>query len=515
MKYLVFLIFLILGLAFQILQYLGLGFEFLPGDLGDTRFNIYVLEHGKQFLTGQINEYWSAGFMYPEKEVISLSDNLLGTVPIFTFFRIIGLNIFDSFQFWMLTISILNYAAAFILLKYLTKNHIASALGAFVFAFSIGLAAQMNHAQMFPRFAIPLAFLFLFLWKDKRQVKYFLGALLALVFQFYCGIYLGFMLSVPFLILFVKILIGHKKQLLQDLESIKTRVFYLSAVFLNVGLLLLLFLPYLRRVQTSGGHSYKSIVDSIPTFFTHLTPSPGTLYYDGLVELTTKYPAFWDHRLFPGVLSFIIFLVFVGLLIRKRRFFQDDNQRTFMLLGGITFLLFLRVGDISFYFLIHHIPGFSAMRSLTRIINIEVLFYGASLAFFYVWIANKYKIPNWAGIIAFIVLLSIENHQDSSQTLRTEKNEMVKRQESIKHKFEHIQKGSVVTYEPEKIDEQVAHIQLDAMLGAQALELKTVNGYSGSAPKDFHLYWENPNEANRKFYFKRFKISEENIVVVK
>ena len=71
-----FFVALIGGLIFQVMPYIGWGLEYLPGDLGDTRFNLFVLEHGKQFLLGEVQQYWSAGFMHPEPEVITLSDNL-------------------------------------------------------------------------------------------------------------------------------------------------------------------------------------------------------------------------------------------------------------------------------------------------------------------------------------------------------------------------------------------------------------------------------------------------------
>jgi hypothetical protein len=52
------------------------------------------------------------------------------------------------------------------------------------------------------------------------------------------------------------------------------------------------------------------------------------------------------------------------------------------------------------------------------------------------------------------------------------------------------------------------------MLAAQALHLKSVNGYSGSAPLNFYKYWGEPNEESRLFYFERFTDQEVGDVVV-
>src|SRR6185295_11716620 len=84
------LIFLLAGLYFVPIKIFGPGFSKIPGDLGDARFNNYILEHGHKYLTGKVDRYWDAPFMYPYKNVIALSDNLLGTVPVYSAFRMMG-----------------------------------------------------------------------------------------------------------------------------------------------------------------------------------------------------------------------------------------------------------------------------------------------------------------------------------------------------------------------------------------------------------------------------------------
>jgi len=88
---------LILGLYFIVLNVTGINFEYFPGDLGDGRFNIYILEHAHQYFSGNLDSFWNAPFMYPEKEIITFSDNLLGTAPIYSIFRVFGADIFTAF----------------------------------------------------------------------------------------------------------------------------------------------------------------------------------------------------------------------------------------------------------------------------------------------------------------------------------------------------------------------------------------------------------------------------------
>src|ERR1043165_2325664 len=90
------------GIYFVPLQIYHTDFAKVPGDYGDARFNNYILEHGHNFLTGKVKQYWNAPFMYPYPNVIALSDNLLGTLPLYSAFRIAGFDRETAFQLWLL-----------------------------------------------------------------------------------------------------------------------------------------------------------------------------------------------------------------------------------------------------------------------------------------------------------------------------------------------------------------------------------------------------------------------------
>ena len=65
-----FLLGLLLGLYFITLNVVGHKLQYFPGDLGDARLNIYLLEHAHKFFTGQLKSFWNAPFMFPEPNVI-------------------------------------------------------------------------------------------------------------------------------------------------------------------------------------------------------------------------------------------------------------------------------------------------------------------------------------------------------------------------------------------------------------------------------------------------------------
>ena len=194
---------------------------------------------------------------------------------------------------------------------------------------------------------------------------------------------------------------------------------------------------------------------------------------------------------------------------------KTHNQVFLVLIAGVIGLVaFLRIGDYSLYYFLHKFPGFSAMRSLARIINVELLFMGLSVGM--VFLLLKQRFTHFSGILFFVffTVLIIDNYQLPESVLRNEKVLFEERHKNMLSKLNHLPKGTIVSYEPAEIIDNIAHIQLDVMLAAQVLHLKSVNGYSGSAPHNFHKYWGEPNEENRLFYFERFTQEEIGEVVI-
>ena len=198
----VILLFLI-GMYLVPMRIMGFDFSRIPGDLGDSRFNNYILEHGHRYLAGDEEQFWTAPFMFPQENNVALSDNLLGTLPVYSFFRTVGCDRETSFQWWFLMMFVLNFWDSWYTFYKLTGNMIGAALGAFVFAFSLPVIAQINHVQLMPRFAIPLCFLFLIGYFRTLSPKFFAGFLLMMGLQFYCGMYMGFLLLLSVMLFFI------------------------------------------------------------------------------------------------------------------------------------------------------------------------------------------------------------------------------------------------------------------------------------------------------------------------
>ncbi len=517
----VYLIVLFAGLFFITRNNLGDTLNLVPGDLGDARFNSYILEHGYKYFAGTTESYWNAPFMVPETEVISYSDNLLGMLPFYAAFRLINYDVLTSFQCMFIVLVILNYSTCFLFLKWLFKNYYAAAVGAFVFAFNISLQSQMTHAQTFGRFAAPLTFMFLLKFSEDRKLKNLFLSFLSFVWQLYCGIYLGLLLFIPYATTLLAISFNNKKLIPIDVY----RKYGLPKIFLCFLVpflsILPLFVPYIRRSSNVPLSGYRGIVDTIPVFKSFLYAQHGSYFWEFLSESGSKLPAFWDHQLFPGAIALLSLLV-TFFLIKPWRIFNseeiresDNSSMIYLSLAAfITFSCFIRVDKFSMYWLIHYLPAFGSMRSMTRIINIELLFFAIATSFVFVIITKKIKINSLVLFMVFLPLLILDNYVDRNFTYHTAKDIANERVQVLGNKLSALPKGSLFSYEPDSIMQNPIEFQLDAMLAAQAFDLKCVNGYTATSPPEYTEFWNKLDAASREKWFNTQSFHPSNLHLI-
>ena len=503
--------------AFNII---GSSYEFFPGDLGDARFNNYLLEHSYQFFCGNINSFWNAPFIFPEKNIITYSDNLIGSAPFYSLFRLIGQDRETSFQNWFIVMTALNYTSCYILLKYLFKNSYAAVLGAIIFTSSIALQAQIGHAQTIPRFPIPLAILFGLLFTKELNPKYFFLMLLMLSYQLYCGIYLGFLLIIPITLLIVTSIIIKRNLYFTKIKEVRWLSLITVTLVINAIFIAILLLPYKERADLGGLYLYEDIVTSVPTLKSYFYSNSGSILWGKLEHIADDYLCYWDYRIFPGgvaTLSIVFCLYMFLKSFNIKRNFNENNYHYLILffMCSFTFLFFIRVNNLSLYKILFNIPGFASMRALQRIINIELVFYAAATAFFFKYFLQNKKI--YKNFVIFIFLLSIviiDNKVEAGGTHRTKKNISQDRISILVDKMKMIPKGSIISYEPDTMYSHPNDYQIDAMLASQSLLLKCLNGYTATSPNEYYLYWGKPNEESRIKWLKYKGALSEKIFVI-
>jgi len=481
----------------------GPDLKLIPGDLGDARFNNYILEHFHAFITGKTPRYWDAPFMYPYKNVIALSDNLLGTAPIYSAFRYFGYDRESSFQLWLLAMFSLNYWCCLVAVRKWSGNLVLAACAAYIFAFGIYNIGQINNLQVFPKFMAPLAFLLLWRHLSTGSWKYLLLAVLATVYQFYCAIYLGFILSYALFFLLVGHAIAYRApSYLRRFRSMPFVLGWVAAICIGLLLLAPLMLPYISVAHDLGTRKFEDVIASIPRptsyFFTH----PAALSWRSLSEVgVNAFPQWWSHFHFIGAIPWLTVLAAPFLLLSKR--IRSTDRRFVLGIGTalvLSTLFSLNLGGHTLYACVFEVPGFAALRAIDRYINVQVLFF---LFLFAAVLAPLFR-KRWAAVvltIALPVMVVQDNRWDVERLRRFDKHEsrdlVTEIERRITREYRADAAYDAIAYEPPLaiMDEEDRHIrtintQISAMLAAQALGIPIVNAYTGSYPGNYIKFFD-------------------------
>ena len=131
------------------------GLGWIQFDPGDTRFCNYLLEHGYRWMMrwpGH-SDLWSPPYFYPTEGHLAWAENMLGGLPFYAPWRILGFAVDTSFQLWIFTLGALNFVAMYFFLKRCVKvDTFAASVGAVLFAFAGMRINQSMHYQLFPQF---------------------------------------------------------------------------------------------------------------------------------------------------------------------------------------------------------------------------------------------------------------------------------------------------------------------------------------------------------------------------
>jgi hypothetical protein len=487
----------LLGLWLVILWPLEPHLALVPGDLGDARFNNYVLEHFFRWLTGLTPDYWDAPFFFPFQQTIAFSDNLLGSAPFYALFRWIGLDRASAFQGWYILGYSFNYFAASYVLWRLKLNPLAVGTGAFFFTFGLPLLAQENHVQLLYHFCVPLACFSLWRFYQTPRLWTLVSLCAWLVWQFYLTFYIG---------IFLLLLLGALVILLPFFIPVQTfwhrfvvwpgclieswnragiteRIMAMVAVFFLGGCMGVLILPYIRASSNYGfSREWAEIFTMLPNWKSYLLADNSQLWSSltsGFSGLSIRH----EHQLFPGLA--VVALVLVGIAGR----FHTENSRLAWLHFGAALALVavtLQVNGSSLYEFIWWIPGLNVVRAVTRIILVVMwpisLFIAWAMDGFIQWSSRQHQ---WMQAAAYLVTgLMVAESVFYTHTTYV-KNDAQVRLDKLREQIPATVPANPVLFVAENQPEPSWGRAIDAMLLAQDLGWPTFNGYSGNAPPGY------------------------------
>jgi MFS family permease len=454
---------------------------------------------------------------FPVRGSLGYSDALfLYGVP-FSAARLLGIDIFSSFELIILSLPLVGYIGALWLFRgALQLGRLPAVIGSLLFAFSSALAASSAHGQLYAVALVPYVVVSLVAYLRRISTGKALipGISLAMLYPLlaYTSFYIAW-----FLLLFLAIItaiaivsqvacngwgpIRHwLRCVLRHWHSVAT-----PAVIAGLSSIpfVMTYLPVLRLFPR------RPFSEVIP-----LLPTPIDLFNVGfdnilwgwalrrLVPGLQARPAFWELNkgLSPVVLlGFILALLFIVWT----RNAQDDDQEpghayrmrslVFLCAGGVCLMWFLllRWDDHSLWWVVYRLwPGGGAIRAAYRF-NILLML---PVAFVIAYCLDR-TICHFRRIrcrrgIAFIVLISLFMvaeqasgfHRDilSKQSQRAMLSGVAKPPAFCR--------SMAMLMKTDPYSGWWAPPQIDAMLISQRFGIPTVNGYSGWTPEGWDLH---------------------------
>jgi hypothetical protein len=517
------------------------GFDTFFGDRGDARGFVYFCEHWYQSILGKAS-LLSPGIFYPVKGTLAYSDLLVGFAVPYSFFRVLGFNIFTSVEFTIIVVTFLGYCTAFLLLyRALGFGLIPSCAGAMFFAFNSPKFNQLTHLQLQYVFLLPLIFLFVIIFAkqsetiDHRKAAWLLSlAAFCLDLQLATTFYFAWFLvlwTIPFLLLALAFR-RSRRFIFHILKKFRTALIVSAVVFL-LGFIPIL-LVYLPTLRIAPWYLYGFVSDMIPNWRAFLAMGDGNyiwgLFHEQLVPHPR--PPAWGE-LMVGIGS-IPSLAFLALAIASVGFIKSGRGETedvphprevgllFLGLAILATVIFLVLGfkfhDHSLWQYVYlYVPGAKAIRAVSRYMIFLTL--PMSVAFAYalhraLQFTSKQQDARrkrvLSGVVLLITALGVFEQFGYAKLNGIGFSVSVERS-FLKAMAAKVSSDCTAFYVAPgpHANHWTAEYHYDAMLISSLSGVKTLNASSSQFPRDWNFYFiKNPDyEANVKQWIDSQKIS--------
>jgi len=465
----------------------------IPGDYSDARFNSVILEHLFLWLQGATTALWSPAYFYPFQDVLGFSDNHFASGWVYALFRALSFDREDAYLGWFLVGGCLNYFVCLYVLWRLGFSLLASAAGAFVYAFGLPALLQEAHAQLNYRFAVPLAFAWFINYLTTKNLQNLAKAFVWVAIQFYCTIYIGvFLVYLLLTVLIATLLVDHKDFFKRARSTQQTSV---RQQLCNCALIVLstvavaLLLGWYYRINTMYGFNSSDIE------ITYMLPRLSSYLLADRVEpsrwlgwwLAGDFPSAYrhEHQLFLGFGVWGLILI-AGILVWWLR--PSRVGRIVCLSLLLIVLLTLDVSGYSLYWLLFKIPGVSAIRSVSRI-GLVLLLPSAimvAIAIDYCIKCEWYPVRRYRLPLLILAIVALSYETSHYQPYHYPVQAWRDRQERIQKLIQPPLASDAILYVTNaSVDPWDNVAEIDAMIYAQDRRLATLNGYSGRTPPRF------------------------------
>ena len=503
----------IFGMWYFCMRILGPSLQYIPGDFGDSRFINYLFEHGYQWAIGNNADFWNAGMMHPFKNTIAFSDNMLGTMPIYGFWRMFGISQETSYQLWWMVICALNFWSAYFVVKRWFNRWDLAIIAAWIFAFTIFNVGQFSYIQMIVRFMVPIVIYSGARMVETSSIKHLAIYTFGIVIQFYAVIYTGFFV-LYFSLFFIVIYAIAKKKYFFFTPYFKGKNILYAAGIVGISMFLMgaLMYPYYEMSKYTGMRTYDEVIGQVPVILSYLYVHESSYLWNILnIHCQPEIPNFWLHYTFPGMIPLIgLFSIpFLWIYWKIRRVQISPLTWALSITAFLVFLLYIRTYDgQSFYAIMFKFPGISSMRVVNRFMHVEIFL------IIVLMISYAHRLPRkWAALLFLLVVL--DNSFVSDSIIREKKSEVTARREltitQVKSKLKPQHKAFAI------IDENEAFFKthIDAMAATNYLDIPTVNGYSSGCPGEFGTFFISTSQEGLDSWLEFSGVDPETVLVIR
>ena len=454
----------------------------LPGDIGDTRFNMYALEHSYQWLIGN-SSLWNMQMFWPLKGTSAFSEMHLGSVVFYAVPRLLGLDRYESMQVWFASGLLLTLFSAYFAARWMKYSASASALVAIIFTCALPITAQVGHAQLVHRWAAP--------WAIAAAIGLSRSVLTrrSHLFVFVASISLQFLLSpgtaiatiyVSIFIWIVSVWIGTSTR---DFREVRTDKWHLLTTSIAVFIITISSYVALRYSQFKNVYGITREQLEVWEF----SPTLKSLFLADHSHVWNRYSyrlvidsGRSETQLFVG-LALIAFLVIGISGVRSKK-----DVRLSLLLGSVlVFITTIRVGDSSVFIYLANIPGFDSVRTPGRFMLILLFPIGLVAASgFDALVTSRHKLLQLLAVLLFVFMVREYSNIDLMRISKSDLNAPT--EHMVKRVSERIYSANRDQFDAFFVLDDAEHnrfmLDLDAITASQILGIPTLNGYSGFIP---------------------------------
>jgi hypothetical protein len=299
----------------------------VPGDLGDSLLNMWILawgtEHIPQLITGQISwaDYWNANIFHPDPLALAFSEHLSGsTLTILPVYWLTG-NIVLCYNLLFISTFALSGFGTYLLVRDLTGDARAAFIAGLVYGFLPYRIASVPHLQVMSSQWMPFALYGLNRWVTTGSRRALAGGAGALVMQNWsCGYYLLYFAP------FVPVFLLHRMWTQAKLTNLRIWLGLGAAAIGTLALTVPFLFPYSRAAATFGfERPFGEVVLFSANVWSYVTAAEN-------VRLWGRALRFYPHgegETFLGFVPWVLAIVALGGVIWQPRVRDRIEARGF------------------------------------------------------------------------------------------------------------------------------------------------------------------------------------------